>query len=230
MSQADRVEFRELDVKVQGIDDEVDSLRMGTQTEARSLVDQISNVETSLAQDIETVKGHIEEKFEEKKRHQMLAEDRRNDVTVGLEKENASFREELEDLRATIERLQHPSSIDGSSLSPSGAVADSRPSSRTSNSDRTSNWSGLGGSFRSFSTDITSTQREHVAVNEALNRSSNIDRSIILSNIRERQGESLKLLVLDCVNDIGLNLKPEDIEMVYRIGDANVKKVHGLDQ
>ena len=163
MSQADRVEFRELDVKVQGIEDEVDSLRMGTQTEARSLVDQISNVETSLAQDIE-------------------------------------------------------------------AVADSRPSSRTSNSDRTSNWSGLGGSFRSFSTDITSTQREHVAVNEALNRSSNIDRSIILSNIRERQGESLKLLVLDCVNDIGLNLKPEDIEMVYRIGDANVKKVHGLDQ
>ena len=118
------VELRELDVKVQGIEDEVDSLRMGTQTEARSLVDQISNVETSLAQDIETVKGHIEEKFEERKRHQMLAEDRLNDVTVGLGKENASFRVELEDLRATIERLQHPSSMDGSSLSPSGAVVE----------------------------------------------------------------------------------------------------------
>ena len=79
-SQADRVEFRELDVKVQSIEDEVDSLRMGTQTEVRSLVDQISYVETSLAQDMETVKGNIEEKFEETKRHQMLTEDRLNDV------------------------------------------------------------------------------------------------------------------------------------------------------
>ena len=34
----------------------------------------------------------------------------------------------------------------------------------------------------------------------------------------------MKLLVLDCVNDIGLNLKPEEIEIVYRIGDPNEKR------
>ena len=52
----------------------------------------------------------------------------------------------------------------------------------------------------------------------------NIGRSIILSNVRERQGESLKLLVLDCVNNIGLNLKHEEIEIVFQIGDPNKKR------
>ena len=51
-----------------------------------------------------------------------------------------------------------------------------------------------------------------------------MDRSIILSGIREHHGENLKLIVLDCVNDIGLNLKPEDIEKVYRIGDDKEKR------
>ena len=221
---ADKEELKDLDIKIQSIEDEVCNVRKCNQKELSSVADQISNAENSLAQDIETVKGHIESKFEETKQHQMLAEDRLNDITVNIEKENASFRIELEDLRATIERLQQPSVSDRSSPSPSDAVADSRPISRISDSDRTSHWSGSGGSFRSFNSNPTSTQCERPETHEGLNRSSNIDRSIILSNIKEHHGESLKLMVLDCVNDIGLNLKPEDIEMVYRIGDESEKR------
>ena len=218
----DKEDIKDLDLKIQGIEDEVVNIRKCSQKEVNSVVDHISSMETSLAQDIETVKVHIEEKFEETKQHQMLAEDRLNDITVNVEKQNAKFRIELEDLRATIERLQRPSGRSSPSLS--GAVADSRPSSQNSNTDCTSDWTGSEGSFRSFHLDPNPNQHEHAEGDSTSYCQKKLDRSIILSNIRERQGESLKLYVLDCVNEIGINLKPEDIEMVYRIGDEDEKR------
>ena len=221
---ADRGELKDLDLKVQGMEDELDTIRTTSQKTVNSIVEQVTNVETSLAQDIETVKVHIEEKFEEHKQHQMLTEDRLNDITVNLEKENAVFRVELEDLRATIEKLQNPSASNMSSLSLSGAVADSRPNSQNSDSDRTSNWSGSGGSLSLYYTDSNLSQQEHAEVNEAPESMGRLNRSIILSNVREREGENLKLFVLDCVTEIGVSLKPEDIETVYRIGDESEKR------
>ena len=99
----------ELDCKLQGIEEEIESVRKVSQKDICAVTEQISSVETPLAQDIETERGHIEEKFEETKKHQLLAEDRLQEVTVGLERENEKFKVELEDLRATIERLQQPS-------------------------------------------------------------------------------------------------------------------------
>ena len=80
------------------------------------------------------------------------------------------------------------------------------------------------GSFRSFGSNSSQTNYYIPEGVKTPTSPSNMNRSIILSCIREHKGENLKLIVLDCVNDIGLNLKPEEIECVYRIGDENAKR------
>ena len=219
-----QLERGELDCKLQGIEEELDSVRKATQNDVNVVTEQISNVETSLASDIEAVKGSIEEKFEETKRHQILAEDRIHQLSTVVEKENEKFKIELEDLRVTIERLQNTTTSSNASVRFSNTSDMSRPTSQNSYTDQCSNWSSSACSFRSFSSSSVSDQYDRSAVNEGPSSSINMDRSVIISCVREFKGENLKLMVLDIVNEIGLNLKPEEIENVYRIGDENAKR------
>ena len=64
------------------------------------VVDLISTVETSLARDLETIREHTEDKFDEAKQHQMLIEDRLHEMASIVEQDKEKFKIELDEVRA----------------------------------------------------------------------------------------------------------------------------------
>ena len=65
--QSQKLEIRDLGIKVHGLEDEIDNVRQVSLNDTQAVAEQLSSVETSLAQDTETVRGHVEEKFAENK-------------------------------------------------------------------------------------------------------------------------------------------------------------------
>ena len=68
-------------------------------------MDLISTVESSLARDLETIREHVEEKFDEAKQHQMLIEDRVHEMASIVEQDKEKFKIELDEVRAIIEQI-----------------------------------------------------------------------------------------------------------------------------
>ena len=73
--------------------------------DSSSVVDLISTVESSLARDLETIREHVEEKFDEAKQHQMLIEDRVHEMASIVEQDKEKFKIELDEVRAIIEQI-----------------------------------------------------------------------------------------------------------------------------
>ena len=220
IQKADRLEIRELDSKFQGLEDEIDMIRKTNLKDVRTVVEQLAEVETSLARDIESIRVSAEEKFDETKKYQMLAEDRMQEISAGIVKENEQFRLELKHMKATIDQLQQPSET--SNENPKFSVGSTQSdinghSTQTGETESVvSMRSDTEGSCTSAGSGASTLHSVPDLVSDT--QVNNMDRSIIISGIRENPMENLMLIVLDMANDIGINLKSCEIERVYRIG------------
>ena len=209
---ASKLEVQELDSKVQSVEDEIEEVRKLSLKDSNTMIEQITNVENSLAQDLESVKVNIEAKFEETKKHQILAENRIIDMSEAMQKDNDQIKIELDQMREVFERMTRPKSENQSKVEYSDASVDY--------CSGISNWSGSEVGSASLHNPVPLTS-EYVAqhVNYPPDIPTNIDRSIIISGVRENPRENLKLIILDCIHDIGITCRVSDIEKAYRIGD-----------
>ena len=178
-------DFRDIESRIHGIEDEISSVSQAALKDESAVVDIISSVETSLARDIESIRGHAEEKFDEVKQHHMLVEDRVHEMASMVEKENERFRIELEEVRATIEQLQQSGS-ETQSVSEGGARADVSTSSAWY-------WSGSSGSLRPENVATVRVRDEPFVENDRPVFEINTGRSITLSGIRENRWEKLNV-------------------------------------
>ena len=104
--EVDRQDIKEMDSKCQELDEEIDMVRKSSIKEVRTVVEQLAGVEASLARDIESIRVSAEEKFEETKKHQMLAEDRLQEISTSMVKDNELLKLELEQMKSTLDQLQ----------------------------------------------------------------------------------------------------------------------------
>ena len=80
------------------LEDEVMKQKRGRDSMNLNLTDHISQVENSLASDLEHVKTHVEKKLAEGNQNQQLLEDKVSHITRELESENIKMKQNIVDL------------------------------------------------------------------------------------------------------------------------------------
>ena len=141
----------------------------------------------------------------------MLVEDRAHEMAAIVEKDKEKFKIELDEVRAILDQIQQSDSSNNSRF-------DQRTT-ESQSGQNSSAWSGSVSSMGSASSGMSAARGGLMMETQEPSAHLNLGRSIILSGIRENQWENLMLLILDLTREIGINMRPADIEKVFRIGE-----------
>ena len=198
------IRVSDIEVRIDELENDLSACKGATDTLVTELNEHISKVETSLASDIESVKSNVELEIAEERQYQLQLENRMGDMASSINSENQRLTQDMDSLKVQFEQLK--TLVDEKTNSPIPVEG----SLRCSNCSNCSNFS-------------------HVSSNASLDPSdvprADQNRSLIIDGVLFFQNENLVSLCLTFVNEMGVNLEPEDIDKVFRLGKPDRRKV-----
>ena len=193
----------------------------------------IQDVEYGLASHIETVKGNMEKELVGAKQNQILLENKLSCFTQELDQQNSNLNKRMQELRTDFEQLK---TIYSNSFENSASFAN--PVSTSSSFSNPSSLSGYPSTppsrlsiYPNISQSTQSAQNSCDPGPDHINWDNNnpdafymygdTSKTLIVDGVVEARHENLGEIMFQCINEIGIPLKPTDIEEVARIGKFN---------
>ena len=187
-----------LEDKSNVLEEEFLNLKYTTDQAALSLSDMVTNVEHELVSHLETIKLNVEKEISSSKQNQIHVENRLLDFTKEIDLQTTEMNNKIQELKSDFENLKslsETSSLD----SPSSAF--SHPTSSRSNPP------------------FPAPPQEEAS--DPFYMYGDTSRTLILDGLKETPNENLAEMSIRCMNDIGIPLNWDDIDVVSRIGKPN---------
>ena len=191
--------------------------KRGVDQVSQTLSQQINDVEYGLAAHIETVKGNVEKELGGAKQSQILLENKLANFTAEIQYQNNELNNKIRDLRGDFEQLK---TLSDTPTEPSD-YSSFTPSTRTGfsvNSSQSDSTHPDNSEAQYFSNLDDSTDE-----NDPFYMYGDTNKSLIVNGLRETRHENLGEVLLHCINDIEIQIGPNDIEKVHRIGKFDRK-------
>ena len=218
---------------------EVEILRQRkcNQKEIQTVPNQITDMEYELATHIETVKSNMESELEGINRNQKSLENKLSEFTEEMQNQNMEMNNKIQNLREDFHQLKTVDDraeesiisndrVKGNIFSTENSYSNppSLDSYSTGARSSPSNTSSLGSYFRGARCTCSLSNGSVASNEDTLYMFGDPTRSLIIDGLSENMFETLGETIVRCVKEIGVELTPNDIESVHRIGKINSPK------
>ena len=200
------VRVSDAEVRLNELAGDMLSCKGASDTLVSDLNEHVSNVETSLASDIENVKSAVELKIDEERQYQLQLGNRMSDMASNIGTENERLSQDMISLKDKFKQLKTlvdsktPVPLEPTFLTPSSIATSQGKCDKCSNC---SNHSQASLSNGQLYRDLPRNDQ---------------NRSLIIDGVLEKYDENLVQLSLHFVNSMGVKLMPDDVETAFRLG------------